>query len=467
MTGHADDFVLLRCAVGDLEEGERASVVSHVADCPDCSAAVDDLERLDAELLVLASEGAFAEKAAPVTPGDPFRHRPRERRTARTAGEDPLTPVAVAASERGIALQAQILEAVRRRPDADLPEFPLSDGEHRFALLYALQQAGREIAEDPVGALGFARAVLERLDSEPAAPTGPPPAAERMVPQAVLLAQAHLLAAMACMWTKDFARARSSLVAAYRSFARGGGDETSLAHVELVEAQRRAFVHEGAGALILARRAQATFEARGLEDVAARAIGARGLAYSDLGREEEAVGCFRQALPVYERHELWSNYVGCLNSIATSLTSLGRVDEARREYARALRRFSQERHRYWLGYIRTGLAETLFAAGRYSEAAAASARAAQVFRACGLRANAYIATLLEIESRARGGSLERARHRLDLLERRISRDRALDPTVLHDLADALSGADLDFERLAALRLQAEDVLRQVRREETG
>jgi len=273
--------------------------------------------------------------------------------------------------------------------------------------------------------------------------------------------------AMACMWTRDFSRARSRLVLAYRDFARGGGGEIDLALVESVEAQRRAFANEGAGALVLARRAQTTFEELGVDDLAARAIGARGLAFSTLGREEDAVRCFREALPVYERHELWSNYVGCLNSIATSLNRLGRVDEARREYARALRRFSQERHRSLLGYLRIGLAETLFGAGRFSQASVAAARAAQVFRDAGMRATGYIATLLEIESRVRQGSLDRARHRLDLLRREISRDPTLDPSVIREIADALSVADPDMERLGTLRLQIEELIARSAREKTG
>lgn len=463
MTRHLDDFVLMRCAVGDLAEDERASVESHVADCATCRATMSDLETLDSGLRVLATSDAFVDEPTEFAPDDPFRRRPRNGRLNRTRVV-PLASTAIGASERGLLLQDRILDAVR--DGAEPPDMPLSDAEQRYALLYALQQAGREIAESPVRAMRFAETVLRRLRSE-AIGRRPSQPAEEMVPRAVLTAQAYLLTAMACMWTRDFARARSNLVLAYRAFARGGGDETGLALVELVEAQRRAFVHEGGAALILARRAQATFEQRGLDDLTARAIGAQGLAYSSLGREEDAVGCFRQALPIYERYELWSNYVGCLNSIATSLTSLGRADEARREYARALRRFSQERHRYWLGYLRIGLAETLFAAGRFSEAAVSSARAAEVFRNSGLRANAYIATMMEIESWARHGRLERARHRLDLLQREVSRDQALDPTMLNEISDALSGANPDFERLAALRLQAEDLLRQEGSEKTG
>ena len=374
------------------------------------------------------------------------------------SGDERLAATAIAASDRGLVLQERILEVVRKGQDVLLPDLSLADVEGRFALLYALQQAGREIAENPVRALAFAQAVLQRLRREATPQGGRVAPAEQVVPRHLLWAQSHLLTALACMWTKDFTRAQWSLLVAYRSFARGAGDETSLAVVELTEAQRRAFVHEGASSLILARRAGATFKAQGMEDLAARAWMAEGLAYSELGREEDAVQAFRRALPIFEQYELWSNYVGALNSIATSLTTLGRVDEARREYARALRRFSQERHRYWLGYIRTGLAETLFAAGRFSEAAISSARAAQVFRNCGLRANALIASLLEIEGWARHGSLERARHRLSLFWDEIQRDRTIDPAVARDIAAALSGTNPDFERLAMLRQQAEALL---------
>jgi tetratricopeptide (TPR) repeat protein len=464
MTRHVDDFVLLRCVVGDLAEDERASIASHLDECPQCRATVTSLEKLDGGLRAVASSGDFGEGPTEFAPDDPFRRRPRLRVPDRTRLGSVAPSTAIAASERGTVLRDRILEAVRR--GAGLPDLLLREAEQRYALLYALQQAGREIAEGPVRASAFAEAVLRKVRSESAARRAPEEA-EQSVPLSVIRGQAHLLTAMACMWTRDFSRARSSLVLAYRAFARGGGGEIDLALVESVEAQRRAFANEGAGALVLARRAQTTFEELGVDDLAARAIGARGLAFSTLGREEDAVRCFREALPVYERHELWSNYVGCLNSIATSLNRLGRVDEARREYARALRRFSQERHRSLLGYLRTGLAETLFGAGRFSQASVAAARAAQVFRDAGMRATGYIATLLEIESRVRQGSLDRARHRLDLLRREISRDPTLDPSVIREIADALSVADPDMERLGTLRLQIEELIARSAREKTG
>ncbi|HSE62786.1 MAG TPA: hypothetical protein VLG15_04175, partial [Thermoanaerobaculia bacterium] len=254
MTKHVDDFALLRLAAGDFTDDERRDVASHVTDCPGCSAAGIDIAALDGYLRVVASSGTMGDDPTTFRPGDPFRRRPRAQRAHRRPGERSLAAAALVASDQGVVLQEQILEAVRRGANTVFLELSLPDAAHRFGLLYALQQAGREIAEDPVRARRFAQEVLRRLRAESSPPNAPPSAPEQMVPLVVLRAQAHLLIGMACMWKRDYGRGQANLVAAYRCFARGGGDETSLAHVELVEAQRRAFVHEGAAGLLLARR---------------------------------------------------------------------------------------------------------------------------------------------------------------------------------------------------------------------
>ena len=110
--------------------------------------------------------------------------------------------------------------------------------------------------------------------------------ARALVPRLMLRAQAHLLLAIASLWTKEFSRARAHLVVAYRSFARAAPRKTSLAIVEIVESQRRSLTGEGATALVLARRARETFEAHAMEDYAARARVAEGLAHAMLGEHE-------------------------------------------------------------------------------------------------------------------------------------------------------------------------------------
>lgn len=452
MSGHLDDFTLLRYTAGDLTEGERSAALAHLADCGACGDILGEVRNLDAELRTLAAAGEFDDDSASAfAPGDPFRRRPRRGRPRRSVrGAPDLVSLATSASEAATSTQRRIVDTVPNSLYLEelVSSLPLSEPEHRFALLYALQEAGRGIAENPTSASEFARIALEEITRSET----PPTVAEWMVPTIALKAQALILAAQACIWTKDFTHARSHLAAAYRAFARLG-DETGLSVVELNESQRRALAGEGHAALVLARRSRTTFAARGMEDQVARTFVAEGLACFASGRLEESIRAYREALPVFARYELWTNYVGTLNSIATSLQKLGRLDEARREYARALRRFSKKEHRSWLGFLRAGLAEILFFAAHYREAAISFSQAARLFAESGLQAYALTAMLQEVESWARYGSLGRARQRLESFWIEVRSVQQLDPSVERGLGAALSGANPDFERLAALREQ--------------
>jgi tetratricopeptide (TPR) repeat protein len=184
-----------------------------------------------------------------------------------------------------------------------------------------------------------------------------------------------------------------------------------------------------------------------------------GLALSSLDRREEAIEAYRQAVPVFERLGLWSNYVGAINSIGTALAKTGRLSEARREYARALRHLSRDQHRGWVALLRHSLAEVLYLAGRYREAAISLARARRLYAEAGLVASALKAALLEIESWARAGEIGRAFQRLEIFQLEVSRLGVLDGSITRRINEALSGADPDFERLADVRKEAADALK--------
>lgn len=461
LMSHLDDFTLLRYTAGDLERVERDLAARHLDACHACSDLLGELRRLDEGLRDLAGDaGAFSEpESLELPPGDPFRRRPEIIRPVQP-GSDRLVERAIAASERGVEGRERILEAVEepRRLTAALGSLSLSDAGDRYALLYALQEAGQRIAESPVQARRFAEEALSRLRHQDAAGHGAEDAApERMVPQLGLLGQAHLLVGQACNWMGEYEEAQTHFQLAYSSFARGG-DETSLALVEHLESQRRFFVGRGEEALVLARRAARTFEEFGLEDSLARARGSEGLALFSLGQVDDALGAFRRALAVFQSWGLWSNYVGAVNNIAVCLVKLNRLDEARREYARALRRLSRDEHRSFLAFIRHGLAEVLFAAGHYREAARSLVHARRLYDECGLQANVLTAWLFEAESWARSGDLARARDVFEAFRGRIVQDRSLDPSVARQVEKALSGLDPDFRNIAQLRQQAEAIL---------
>ncbi|HTO75182.1 MAG TPA: tetratricopeptide repeat protein [Thermoanaerobaculia bacterium] len=461
---HLDDFTLLRYVAGELTAAEQGRASRHLSGCSRCTRIEIEIRRLDGELRALdASVETASEIIESLPPGDAFRSRPpRVERRPRPGGAAALAAAAIPASEEALPLSEEILAASHHPPSLAewLDNLALGQPAPRYALLYALQQSGRGIAEGPLRCLRFAEEALTRLRREPFATDSEKSDAERMVPRLVLRGHAHLLAGQACLWTREFERARSHLELAYRSLARGGAEEMTLAMVEVVESQRRSFLGRGREALVLASRARATFEAWSLEDEAARARVAAGLAYFDLGDQESALREYRQALPIFERHGLWSNYVGTLNSIGTSLTRAGRLDEARREYARALRRLSRREHASWAAFIRHGLADVLFESGRYREAAIALARASRLYADCGMTARSLAGSLFEVEAWARFGDLSRARHRFQLFLSAAASHQALTESIIRQMSEVLGPDRPDLNRFQSLRGQTGSILQE-------
>ncbi len=458
---HLDEFTLLRYAVEELDGVERDAAESHLHACRRCATALSAMETLDRQLKEITSDFAGDDG---LPPGDPFARRPEARPLPAAAapgrGGESLALVALEASERARAESGRILETAKRSGQelaSLLAGSSLSEPAARFALLYALQEAGLMIAESPMRALGLALAALDRLERE--TPGDPASPVERIVPLQALVGQAHLLAGQGRNWTGELELAREHLEQAYGAFGESTGDDPSLAIVELSESQRRAFAGDPAAGLLLARRARATFEELELEDYVARARVAEGISLSKLGREDEALETYRSALPVFHRRELWSNYMGALNSLAACLSAMGRLDEARREYARALKSMSRERHAAWVGYIRNGLALVLLRARNYRGAALAFLQAARHFREAGNIANALTADLYEVESWALSGHLGRAAQRFEIFRAEVARHDALDPVILRQLAAALSGDDPNLEEVALLRESAGRQLR--------
>ncbi len=451
---HPDEFTLLRLIAGDLPVGERRQTEDHLQGCGACSGRMSDLAELDSMLRSAAEDGALEDEPdAPDLPREDAFHARPDCAAAATRTRPASLALAVEAARDAASRQREILASASdpRALAALLSTLSLDGARDRFALLYALQEAGPRIAESPVRTLRLAEAALERLRRDAAEQRSGD--ADAVVPRLAIVAQAHTLAGQACNWTSEFLRAGSHLRIAYRSFSEIG-DEIGLATVEHLESQRRFFLERPQEALTLALRARRTFHALGLEDMRARSSVAVGIALYRLGGHEKALRIFREAAAVFEKRALWSNYINCLNNIGACLQQTGRLDEARQEYARALRRFPRNEARS-LAFLRHGLAEVLFCAGRYREAALSVSRAVRLYAGLNLSARALTASLLEIESWARSGDLARARHRLEIFQIEVRRHGGLDPAITAEIERALSGAHPDFARVAELRRQAQ------------
>lgn len=458
---HLDDLDLLCLASGEVDADKRQAASSHLSACHECAATLEELRTIDHGLSDLAADKNSSNIFDSVlfAEDDPFRQRPAVPpwRSRNDRSQD-VASLALRAAEEARGKKDLFVRAMAEGNWAEACAALNLSASNRLALLHALQECGLQISENSQRAMAVATTSLNWLRRHRRSSRA---LAERLVPWDTLWGEGHLLAAKACLWTREIARAQRHFRVAYRAFGRAG-DEISLAMVELAESQRRTFAGQGNTALALAARSRVSFEARGLDDTAARALIGEGMALGKaLNRREDSIDAYLRALPVIERFEQWPNYIGLLNSLATSFNKLGRFYEARRVYARALRRFSAKQHRAWSGFLRVGLAETLFAAGRFHDAAIAFGRATLTFRATSLVPNALLSALFEIESWARSGDLDRARRRLDVFLKELQREK-LDKTFSQEVRGCLNGKSPDYERLAALRGQIADLPRQVR-----
>ncbi len=193
-----------------------------------------------------------------------------------------------------------------------------------------------------------------------------------------------------------------------------------------------------------------------MEDEAAKARGAHALALSYLGRDEEAVEGFRSILPVLASYGRWNTYVSALNGLGTCLLNLGRLGEARREYARALKLVGRDARPAVHAFVRANLARTLFEAKRYPEAARAFDEAARHYSAQGAKADELTMCLLGVEALARSGDPVRARAIANRLSDELKSLGAADPDLLESLEAALGGDLPDVDLLETLRTRAQE-----------
>lgn len=458
---HPDDFSLLVYLEGEMSELEAARLKRHLAECPSCASACRDIEALDRTLKSTLPE-LEAVLAEPLLPeGDTFRCRPDCDRPHRRPGPggDQAVKELFAASRDAAEVKGRLLSAAAA-PEEDLREalaaLDLLALRDRYGLGYALDEALYSMVEGPARWSRFGRASRDTVLATRSDPRAADAPAERAYPLDDLLGLSLLVEGAACNWTGDFLRGGRALRRAYGAFGRGSLSERRLAAVELTEAQRRAFLDRATEALHLADRARLTFQALGLEDEAAKAGGAHAVALSYLDRDVEAVEEFRAILPVLATYERWNTYVSVLNCLGFSLLRLSRIDEARREYARALRQVGREARPAVHAFIRANLARTLFEARRYTEAARAFEAAASLFATQAATADELTMRLLGVEAQARAGAFSQARDAFGALAGKVHALGVVDPDLLASLEAALRGDLPDLDLLETLRSRAQE-----------
>jgi len=466
---HLAEFALLRFVANDLDDLERRRAERHLADCSSCREELERTRLLDASLRDVfrdAGKDEFGQESR-LPAGDPYAQRPelRAQASGRNAGGPPgadLLASAFSFSRAGAEDAPRLLEAAASGEEAiarELESLDLDAARDRYCIQTALQKAGEGMSKDPENGLRLANRVLSRLEPPAENDSIEASIAERLVPLRLLAAGAQLLAGQACNWTGELDRGGWHLLAAWNLYGSAGATEFELALVELQESQRRSFASLPGEAIVLARRAAETFEEFGQEEWKARAEVTRGIALSGLERDEEALPLFRKALAVFNRLELWATYCSTLNSLGGSLRLLGRLEEARREYARALGRLAREDLPMVQALVYGNLATLLHRAGDYAGAARSSATAATLYAGTGMLLDRLLAELRRIESLACADEREEAFAALDAFRTEVASHGALDLSIVRALEACFAGAEPNFETLSQVLEEAEGYLR--------
>jgi tetratricopeptide (TPR) repeat protein len=462
---HPDRFTLLLLAAGELDEVGRRRTKRHLDSCARCSRAFDEVSWLD-RTLTEHREEIFSEVAVEGTlpAGDPFSTRPEAipRRAPRPELRGAETMRRWSAAARSAEpIRDRILQAPPEGLEPLLESLSFDGLVERYGLGFALDQAPLHMSQGPVRFRPLADLSLRRLGREREVPSGKEVSeAEFAYPLVEIAARAHLLDGIICNWTGEYDRGSRSFVEAWSSFAAGLGSDHSLATVEVHESQRRSFDGDGRGGLVLAERARATFEELGNGADAARALYAAGIALGALDREEESIESMRRAAGIFAEVGLWRPYTGAVASVGASLMLLGRLAEARRELARALRLVSSGDQPAAQAALRNNLGMIHFRGGDYAAAARSFSAAVDLYRRMELPSDAAVNGLHLAESLVRIGKVGAAKDYLAGLEKGLAEMPGLDPAILREFARQLSGDHPDFERLRSLRERLEASIRQ-------
>ena len=280
------------------------------------------------------------------------------------------------------------------------------DGEpyRGFALLYAAQKADKLVAEDPNKALALAKLLFDEAESLPSANS-----LERIstpAPRQAVQAEAALLESQALLQKGEAKGAREAVKPARGFFAESGDLGFGAALCDYHEGTAATFEKDYPEAQRLLKRSLAVFSEFGQEHLAGRAHAGLGTLFVQTGHFERALEYFDSALRAFESEaDAGSKRTTMLlNNRATALMRLGRFDEARATFAKALNFGRRHNHAAHLFFIRTGLAELDFRRGEYRRALRAFTEIVRESSTLASKAEILFSRLYAAECQARIGS---------------------------------------------------------------
>jgi len=351
-----------------------------------------------------------------------------------------------------------ILKAARAGADELVAAVRSLDGKscRGFALLYAAQKADQFVAEDPNKAL-----TLARLLSEEAATLQAANSKERIstpAPRQAVQAEAALLESQALLQKGEANAAREAVRPARDLFRESGDLGFGAALCDYHEGTAATFEKDYSGAQALLTRSLAVFMEFGQEHLAGRANAALGTLFIQMGHFERALEYFDASLRALESESDTGSRrtTMLLNNRATALMRLGRFDEARATFAKALNFGRRHNHASHLFFIRTGLAELDFRRGEYRRALRAFTEIVREASPLASKAELLFSRLYAAECQARLGSYDSMGVEIEALRKERQEHPFAPSPALGELFMSLDQGTIDADLIAHVREYLQD-----------
>jgi tetratricopeptide (TPR) repeat protein len=443
VTRHLGEATLLRLAARDLGESEALPAKAHLAKCAACRTGLAATRRLDRSLTKLA-ETLRSDRSGDDL-GPDLRYFEFVGRLLDVSGE------AEEAAER-------IVRAARVGGDELAAALRSLDGKpyRGFALLYAAQKADKLVAEDPNKALTLARLLCEEAASLP-----PANSKERIstpAPRQAVQAEAALLESQALLQKGEANSAREVIRPARDLFRESGDLGFGAALCDYHEGTAATFEKDYPEAQRLLKRSLAVFAEFGQEHLAGRAHAGLGTLFLQKGQFERALEYFDASLRALESESDTGSQrtTMLLNNRATALMRLGRFDEARATFAKALNFGRRHNHASHLFFIRTGLAELDFRRGEYRRALRAFTEIVREASPLASKAELLFSRLYAAECQARIGSYGPMAIEIEALRRERQEHPFAPSPALGELFMSVDQGTIDADLIAHVREYLQD-----------
>jgi tetratricopeptide (TPR) repeat protein len=359
---------------------------------------------------------------------------------------------------------AEGIIAAARAGDAELDESLRAlygNPSRGFALLYSCQKGSTLMGYDPNRCLELSRRVFEEarslmdanLDTRLATPA----------PREIVQAEAKLLESLS-MVQLGFPRESAVAAASARDLFRAGGDlGFGQALADYHEGQAASFAREFATSERLLKKSLKVFAEFGQDHLMARAEAALGTLYLLRGDETRALPYLDHAIEGLDQEEDGKQLASALNNRAQALLRMGRFEESRSSFARALNLARRLDARAVIQNVRNGLAELDFARGNYDRALRAFSDLARDARAADWKMEQLFAELFVAECLGRLGQDEEMAEAIIAIRIERKANPFAPSPAMEELFECLDRGILDADLVAHVRSFLQDEANGVQR----